>query len=1021
MRNWCVVVMLAMGLQAGTGWAAGSDYDLILRGAVTTKKAGSSSGGGAIVLDLRRDGEGWSRVWGIAGRFNTSWHYGFVTGFREQGDGISIDLRLRILPDSFIRDVGPGTYHVTLKKTGAGVYEGDFTGTCAGNSVSGKARATARPSSVPIPGMAAVQSGEHPRLLFRKGDVPGLKAKLATPFGQAMVKQMAPDAIKLGVLYQLTGEARYADEAWGVMQRLMAGKEPAQIQDSHHQSPQFGWYYEQASQAYDLCYDAWTREQRAAAENYLGAWAMRLVYHHSMYNMQVPRTVGNGEYMNMVFGAGLGMLARLGEKAPAPEKPMAPDPAGDLPAAKGFTPAAGVPVNLLEPGQFPAQWLTLPATPGYVRREAFADLASGKVNPAPGTTVTLGGKAVAFAPLGSDYLRAKGGFVINVGNGQQPEHIKRAEGPEWPGITDGPVTFVWYSVLDNRQARAVKVEAGSTLMGKPDVFVAGHALTHGQVVKLEPGLYPMLIVARITARWDTLNIRLVPATDADAVASAAVMEEAAQTYQDDLKEWEYDQAQWERTGGWNAEYTKMFELYRSYVYRHIQEGTGLGGAQPEFRSDREYGSGRFASAYRNALGYDLSPFDDLNVFLARKVFQRSYGEKEILVQEPSGETSALPGAYFAFHWPIIPERWKATMVWAWNREFGIHDPAASVAAVGGGHPDGAVYAFVNYPLEMKPVPPAATMPLTWAAPTFGYYGFRNGWKGDDMVVQIYAKSGNGKGYTRPNAGAFRIAGLGQIWADGLPSLRLYNQRIFDPVVELPDDDINDGALGRVTHTSFESDGSGTVTVDLDDVYASLRKDSKGNPLSLYEPYGGIRNADALADSGIHGLRAFGVDYSGLSGAPCLFVVVDKISGGKQKLWTWHLKGPGKDAKEGDQSVASNVVSRAEVIGNTVLVKQGDATMKLSAVAPAGGHLTAEVRDITYTRTYNRGKGGFKLPGIFLRGAKPDDGQFFVVATFQPKGVAAPEVTVKGQGLDAVVTVGKRTVRFDGEKVVFGDR
>ena len=34
---------------------------------------------------------------------------------------------------------------------------------------------------------------------------------------------------------------------------------------------------------------------------------------------------------------------------------------------------------------------------------------------------------------------------------------------------------------------------------------------------------------------------------------------------------------------------------------------------------------------------------------------------------------------------------------------------------------------------------------------------------------------------------------------------------------------------------------------------------------------------------------------------------------------------------------------------------------------------------------------------------------------------APAVKVEGKGLDAVVTVGRQTVRFDGGKIVFSPR
>jgi hypothetical protein len=51
-------------------------------------------------------------------------------------------------------------------------------------------------------------------------------------------------------------------------------------------------------------------------------------------------------------------------------------------------------------------------------------------------------------------------------------------------------------------------------------------------------------------------------------------------------------------------------------------------------------------------------------------------------------------------------------------------------------------------------------------------------------------------------------------------------------------------------------------------------------------------------------------------------------------------------------------------------------------------------------------------------ATADSGSFFVILTLQ-RGVA-PAVKVEGTGLDAKVTVGQQTVRFDGQKVIFGN-
>ncbi|MDP7495855.1 MAG: hypothetical protein QGI77_05465, partial [Roseibacillus sp.] len=47
-----------------------------------------------------------------------------------------------------------------------------------------------RPWHVPVEGFVAPARGEHPRLLFRRGDLPALRAKAKTPEGQAILKRL---------------------------------------------------------------------------------------------------------------------------------------------------------------------------------------------------------------------------------------------------------------------------------------------------------------------------------------------------------------------------------------------------------------------------------------------------------------------------------------------------------------------------------------------------------------------------------------------------------------------------------------------------------------------------------------------------------------------------------------------------------------------------------------------------------------------------------------------------------------
>jgi len=53
--------------------------------------------------------------------------------------------------------------------------------------------------------------------------------------------------------------------------------------------------------------------------------------------------------------------------------------------------------------------------------------------------------------------------------------------------------------------------------------------------------------------------------------------------------------------------------------------------------------------------------------------------------------------------------------------------------------------------------------------------------------------------------------------------------------------------------------------------------------------------------------------------------------------------------------------------------------------------------------------------VFANGPRGDEGEFFVVVTVGRGD--PPAVKTEGEGLKAKVTVGKRTIRFDGEKIV----
>jgi len=170
----------------------------------------------------------------------------------------------------------------------------------------------------PVPGFVAPKPGEHPRLLFRRSDLPGLRQRAKTPEGKAILDRLfrclgsdgltMPElkndmtsaygkgggpkprkhdwpvgtysishAAGFGFLYQLTGDKGYAELGKRCFEWAFAGvrdrdrearyswKEPG---GALRAGPSLGWY----AVGYDLCYDGWDEDFRRkvalAIQNY---------------------------------------------------------------------------------------------------------------------------------------------------------------------------------------------------------------------------------------------------------------------------------------------------------------------------------------------------------------------------------------------------------------------------------------------------------------------------------------------------------------------------------------------------------------------------------------------------------------------------------------------------------------------------------------------------------------------------------------------------------------------------------
>jgi hypothetical protein len=448
------------------------------------------------------------------------------------------------------------------------------------------------------------------------------------------------------------------------------------------------------------------------------------------------------------------------------------------------------------------------------------------------------------------------------------------------------------------------------------------------------------------------------------------------------------------------------------MYLFAREACGTGGYQCESGSYFAHGisgPGRCHSAFLNMMGYPMSTRDDMSHFVPRLMMATVYGPKGPGANQGINHGLGVSSEFCADMFPLVPDAWKPAALWAWNLHGGGHSERPDVKRLAEVNP---VETFLHYPLDMKPEPPAGRMPKTWQAPDYGYYVFRNGWgSADDIILQAFPRARGYLGWGGPDAGTFRLFGLGHAWVSGNEGREV--RRYLESVVLFPENtEFTDGRCATVTHVAAWSNGSGTVAADLSELcYDSSLADKKGDKrlyrLPWREQYGNVYHPGSAKPKAAH-LRCYGADYSGLCGAPGLFALVDRIEGdAKDKLWLWQVDDVGAVRTE----------------GSVFTIAKGDASLRGTFVAPG----RAVVKAVQETRTSKKSAGSgagekdiqFTIKAVTARGEDPNEGRFFLVATLQ-RG-APPEVKVEGAGLGARVVVGGRTVAFDGTKIVFGTR
>jgi hypothetical protein len=980
---------------------------LTFSGALQQKhKQGDRPDGRPLHVYLTAEAGRWTDAWGESQDFNRALHECEVADSDITPGQVHLKLKLRIGSDNWVKG-GPAEYEVNLLRKGEqleGTFSGVFTGTPPYDPFAAQGRATGDllPPQPVAAGYVPFAAGEHPRTLFRKGELAALRAKAQTPFGQAMIEKIKGrnDAVSLAFLYQLTGEKRYADQTYSETVKTMDNRNGGPFALGRF----WGYRTSVVGAAYDLCYNAWTPEQREEVEDYLD-WILYKCLHRQHRVGTVNWQPGSNYTVVIHAGNGIAALALWGEKGHAPVEPLPPRASAPrIAPPAGFTPANGAPVVQFATGKFPADWLWIGPFrqhvvqhehPYYDYRQRVDCLATmggmEKAQPGVGQEVIFKNQTLRWEPLSiaanpeifQGEFQHTGRTIIKcykLANQRENRHL------------------FFYTVLENDKPGWYQFD-GNFYEGK--CFIAGQRILHGEHFYLEKGRFPLLVPVVMADGEYSCFFQFLDSSDEKAKQFYADPERA-RAYERCRQGYEEQLARWKTAGGCDLNYEHYADCYRRWCYLCLQMGMGDGGFQSEgegYTLECHHVIHDYACAFQKAFGRSLTGRPDISHFASRYVFTAIPGEDGRMFQQSFGGHGGgtISSRYLARSIALCPKEWQPALLWHWLKLMGAGaediTSGRGVARAFSGHEFGegfdVVQAFINYPLDVTPQDPGEVLPHAWEAKTKGFYAFRNNWNGPESIVaQVYAKQG-AAGWSQAEAGSFLIYGLGHEWAPkDNNALGKSGSRWLDNTVMLPDDPIN--AWGPAQPTFFHGDpriGSGVVTFNMDGVYGGLREKGSGKNRITEE-----------FDLGIRGLRSFAVDFSGRGGAPAVFAVVDRITGGKRKIWVQQLPAGATFSVE----------------GQSFTLASGGATYKATVISPANAKIAKA-----------RGAGAQKISGvpdadrdaIHVTGPSGAEGDFFVVMTLQEG--PAPDVSVQGDGLKATAVVGNVRLTFDGQKIVIG--
>lgn len=840
-------------------------------------------------------------------------------------------------------------------------------------------------------------------------------------------------------MYHLTGDRSRAELAKEWTRLAMKGH------TGQDETWLYNWYIEGVALAYDMNYDAWDESFRQEVAAWLERVAWKLTFEPRDWRPQ-DMTVGirdfapYGSELAMIrINAGLAALAILNDPIPAPtavspkqgtHEPrwqpfttglVLPDagriPARDVTIADGthFTPGKDAPIVKFAHDAIITQWLHAginedPAWRPFTNNEKDPlEALGGSAKAAPGAGTTFGylDNEATFAPLSKDTLFAEAWTDFRPAiNLLRDQHYKNQ------------TLETFHTVIDNDKPRYVKLMLGNRWQWWPKIWVGGKIVREGEAFKLEAGKIPLTIQARTPLQqnyapyfpvmygrlnkdgtlkekgrrgswhyhWAALDQYAVPPLPRHDI----YMQPRLVDVGDAPALWAADHAAWQANGKSSPHAQRILDVSLRSVDRYFASAMG----------DHAWGSGNsdhdeamemlitYAHALRTAAGKDI-----LASTGAQWLVPLAMIDGESAWRNDRGPAHNWMGAAFA----TVPDAHKPAVAWYLREK----DYPASM-------PHALMLTLINAPWRTEAKHPKDILPLTLLDQRAGAAVLRSGWDKNDVIAIFDASAQPARSAAR--AGEFAIYGGGA--GDWIHRFNVGGGTAYYPRVGACSVVTMQNAWpvagGTLVRHALQPDGSGSLTARLDKAYYHATPDKVTGMLPGMGGLSGFGadwgNNGPPRNANITALRAFAADYSGKSGAKALFVIVDAFANDNNRPKTWRMN-LAANKKIQDVAIAAKT-GTAALPGRsfTVAPPEGPARLHVNMIYPPDAKLTVDQLGTTVGTMQ------------FVRADSPSNG-YFVILTLHDG--PAPDINTQGEGLNASVTVGKQTIRFDGERITFG--